>query len=81
MTRQYYPSNGTEGDLFIEKYCAKCYKYSQCLILFNAVVGIQPMQWVYENDDPVCKAFSPSRPKVKASIPGQLSLTILNITV
>jgi len=67
MKRQYYPSNGTEGAMFEAQYCDRCYKHRQCSILLNAVVGNQPKQWVYENDDPVCTSFCASRPKRKVT--------------
>jgi hypothetical protein len=58
------PSNGTEGDGFMGKFCYKCYKESNCTILTKALCGEQPKQWIY-NPEPTCTSFNPDRPKAK----------------
>lgn len=40
--KKYYPSNGTEGMIFMEAFCEKCYKEKQCTILTGAMMGKQP---------------------------------------
>jgi len=68
----YYPANGTDGDMFTSKYCDRCYKEKQCSILTNSMLGKQPKQWIYENEKPTCTSFNPNRPprKKKAKING-----------
>ena len=62
----YYPSNGTEGSIFMNEFCHNCYKEKQCTILTNSLVGKQPKQWVYDdNNKPACTSFNSSRPKPK----------------
>jgi hypothetical protein len=62
----YLPSNATEGDLFMRKFCEKCYKYSNCSILFNSLIGKQSKKWVYdESENPKCLSFQSERPKSK----------------
>jgi hypothetical protein len=63
-TLKYYPSNSSDGDGFMAKYCYKCYKEKQCTILTNALIGNQPKQWIYdENKNPICTSFNPTKPK------------------
>lgn len=64
--KQYIPSNGTEGMMFMAEFCEKCYKYNQCTILTGSLCGKQPKQWIYdENYNPVCTSFSKERPNRK----------------
>lgn len=69
----YRPSNGSEGDWFIDKFCANCIhgKYEHtgdvndkpCKICsfsmaFDTKDKEYPKEWVYdENDKPICTAF------------------------
>ncbi len=66
----YQPSNGTEGDWFISKWCGSCVKnpksmdaINQCDILCMTMVcniddSEYPRQWVYsEDDEPMCTAY------------------------
>ena len=69
MGKQYYPSNGTEGCLFMEKYCYKCYKEKQCRILTNSLIGKHPKQWIInERNVPTCTSFNPNKPKQKKKV-------------
>lgn len=62
--KNYYPSNSTEGFAFQALYCEKCYKERNCTILFNAMAGKEPKQWVYNaNGEPTCTSFASERPK------------------
>lgn len=64
------PSNGTEGMIFMDKFCSNCYKESYCTILTNSMVlGKQPKQWVYVENKPTCTSFNPERPKAKKKQP------------
>lgn len=72
--KKYRPSNGSEGDGFMEKFCANCIheKYyhtmndndKMCDIISASMVydlhePNYPSQWTYdENDNPVCTAWS-----------------------
>jgi hypothetical protein len=58
----YRPSNGTEGDWFWSRTCAKCVKRHSCTIYVNALAGKQPRQWVYGDDgDPTCTSLQENR--------------------
>lgn len=74
----YFPSNGTEGDMFYDNTCAKCYKRYSCLIVRKALLeGIHPKQWVYdENENPTClsKASQPIMKRQRKHDLKQLSL-------
>lgn len=65
--RKYRPSNGTEGDCFIEKYCMNCLHCDpnpdgdkQCMILCNTMEydiddEEYPSEWTYDEDNnPIC---------------------------
>ena len=70
MTAKYYiPSNGTEGEIFMDEYCYNCYKYSKCTILTGSMIGKQPKQWIYKDDKPTCTSFNSERPKAKKKQP------------
>lgn len=68
--KKYQPSNGTEGEYFIDKFCMNCIHCDpdpngkkQCDILCATFVysvkdSEYPKEWVYnENDEPVCTAW------------------------
>lgn len=65
--KYYYPSNGTEGEGFMYKFCDKCYKYNSCTILTGSLIGKQPKQWIWDDDTdmPICTSFNPNRPNIK----------------
>ena len=69
MENKFYQSNGTEGMIFEATFCKSCYKYNQCTILTNSLIGKQPKQWIYDNNNkPFCTSFNPSRPKAKKKV-------------
>lgn len=62
----YQPSNGTEGDWFMARFCEQCVKdkpQGKCGILFRAMTldvdeKGYPKQWCYDaNGKPTCTAF------------------------
>jgi hypothetical protein len=68
----YRPSNGTEGMMFMERWCSKCSQdteESPCEILTSAMVfGITdkgyPREWAYDKEGrPFCTAFTDATPE------------------
>lgn len=73
LYRPYRPSNGTEGEIFMEQFCHRCAKYpddpndpNQCDILarsFFHQVGEPeyPKEWIEDGnlENPRCTAFEP----------------------
>lgn len=67
--KKYRPSNGTEGDIFHEKYCWNCINCNpdpsgdkQCDILMRTLLfGINepeyPKEWIYVDGKPTCTAW------------------------
>jgi hypothetical protein len=67
--RPYRPSNGTEGECFMEQWChccvldraardEACDPSEGCRILADAFAGLQPSQWIYgEDGKPRCTSF------------------------
>ncbi len=76
----YRPSNGTEGEYFMEAFCAKCVKFEPCpgvggrhcdIQMRSIVHGIDdaeyPGEWRYDKSgDPTCTAFEDGNPPTKA---------------
>jgi hypothetical protein len=72
---KYRPSNGTEGERFMELYCYQCAKWpddpdapSQCQISFDSYFyDIEhekyPKEWRYKEGQPTCTAFVDRNPK------------------
>lgn len=68
-TRPYQPSNGTEGDIFMGKFCSNCSKHpisrdakNQCMILLKSFAYSisdkdYPKQWVQDNNGARCTSF------------------------
>ena len=64
-TEPYRPSNGIEGEIFIEDWCCRCSKYtlsSPCPITsLTFMLDIDhpnyPPEWVEDDDGPRCTAF------------------------
>ena len=65
-SKPYMPSNGTDGEIFMEGNCFKCKKYWGCTILSNSFRVIYdnngkmktPKQWVtLEDGNDVCLSF------------------------
>jgi hypothetical protein len=66
ILRPYRPSNGTEGEFFIESHCCKCIKdrNEDCPILaasfaYNVDEPGYPKEWVEVDDGPMCTAYVP----------------------
>ena len=63
MTRKYRPSNGTEGEWFMEEWCGRCQIKGICKIwpqtfLYHITDPEYPSQWIYdENGAPICVSF------------------------
>lgn len=67
--RKYRPSNGTEGEYFIEEHCMNCIHMDpnpegvkQCDILLRSMVyDIEekeyPTEWVYKDGEPTCTSW------------------------
>jgi hypothetical protein len=65
----YQPSNGTEGDIFMSRYCFQCAKFphsseakNQCQIVLKTFAydtrdKEYPNQWRYVNGRTTCTAF------------------------
>lgn len=75
--KPYRPSNGTEGECFMGRWCAHCvldaygsaedeHELSDgptCDVLGNALAGFQPDEWIYGRDgQPRCTAFQAEPP-------------------
>ncbi|HEY9804796.1 MAG TPA: hypothetical protein V6D25_30970 [Leptolyngbyaceae cyanobacterium] len=63
----YRPSNGAEGQIFMNRWCNKCKRNSEvlqvyCDILTMAYRKEQPPEWIYHDNKPICTAFSPREP-------------------
>jgi len=62
----YRPSNGTEGDGFISRWCSTCAKYrgGQCAILCHTMIYDvnkpgYPKEWTYNQEyRPICTAWT-----------------------
>ena len=71
MSTPYRPSNGTEGDMFMSKFCDKCAKCNMhdddkdpCKILgasmmYNISDPEYPKEWIEDENGPKCTAFIP----------------------
>ena len=64
--QKYRPSNGTEGEMFMEMFCYNCKhdgEYKQCdLIALSMVFNVEddkyPKEWQYREDgQPLCTKF------------------------
>ncbi len=61
-TRNYRPSNGTEGDIFMSAFCGRCQLVGPCEIrLLATALDVDspdyPVEWTYERGQPTCTAF------------------------
>jgi len=61
----YLPSNGTEGEGFMEDFCYKCSKEKRCPILLKTMTVGHVPQWIYVDDEPTCTAFKAVGTKYK----------------
>ena len=68
MARPFYPSNGTEGEIFMSQWCHCCVldrasreeddPANGCEILANALAAIRPEEWIIGDDNRArCTAF------------------------
>ena len=78
----YRPSHGTEGDIFMGAWCAKCVKFKRCpevggrhcdiqmRVMCNRVTDADyPGEWRYNEDgEPVCTAFEDVNPPTEADL-------------
>jgi hypothetical protein len=75
--KPYMPSNGTEGCQFEGRMCDRCQKdvppdpdagrdVGECQIHNDALLGIQPKEWVEDEAGPRCTAFEPIKPAANA---------------
>lgn len=65
----YRPSNATEGECFMSKFCYQCSKDNPAtedycpIILRTMMLDVDepnyPIEWQYINDKPVCTAYTP----------------------
>ena len=62
----YFPSNGTDGDYFMNEWCVNCRKdtmlrggQTYCSILTGSMVSDshRVKQWIYKNGVPTCTSF------------------------
>ena len=84
--RAYRPSNGTEGEIFQERYCSRCIHEGEedgeyCHILTSAMIfeiddPEYPKEWVQdESGKPMCLAFTTEKaPRREPDLPGQMYL-------
>jgi|GEM_PF-2199791 len=62
-SQKYRPSNGTDGELFFNKFCDRCFDEPACDILHLTMILDEddpsyPQEWQYgEDGQPVCTAF------------------------
>jgi hypothetical protein len=69
--KPYRPSNGTEGDMFQEKFCNRCKKFGpiedSCQLLLSSLIyetshPAYPKEWVFDADGrPTCTAFEAAK--------------------
>ena len=60
--KPYMPSNGTEGEMFMDQWCHGCVKVKHCSILTNSFAGQQSKAWRYDdNGEPECTSFQDQR--------------------
>lgn len=61
VSKPYRPSNGTEGESFMSRWCYRCIKENNCTILTGALFGKQPKQWRRGSGGPLCTSFQDQR--------------------
>ena len=67
MTRKYRPSNGAEGDFFMQRFCYNCTKDDVSENILCDIIALTmaydvgdkqyPGEWVYKDGHPICTAF------------------------
>jgi hypothetical protein len=80
---QYTPSNGTEGEIFMSRWCEACHhdRNEDCEILMQALCHEEPTEWQYWNGKPVCTSFEAKREPAERKhvdpiAPGQIALDL-----
>jgi hypothetical protein len=63
-TKPYRPANGTEGEIFMSKFCEKCEydRNEDCEIILLSMCNYTtdpdyPKYWIYKNGKPICTKF------------------------
>lgn len=69
----YRPSNGSEGDWFVGRWCERCVKAKPCAIVGRSMAHSigepgYPRQWVQDDDGPRCTAYSGKKPEPSNTI-------------
>ena len=65
--KPYRPSNGTEGDVFMEMFCYRCKHYDDCEIIVKTMAFEKddpeyPKEWKFDAEGcPTCTAFEESK--------------------
>ena len=73
----YRPSNGTEGMMFIERWCDNCIKDNQeeeifCPVLGKSFMGNVP-EWIFDDEGiPKCTAYTETEPFKEDTSSGNL---------
>jgi hypothetical protein len=58
--KNYTPSNGTDGMIFMSNWCDNCSKEKRCPILTDKLLNgydSKKKEWVYQDNKPICTAF------------------------
>lgn len=63
---RYRPSNGSEGEWFMEHFCYQCSVYGICKIWPKTMaLGVDdpryPSQWIQDDDGATCTSFTTER--------------------
>ena len=72
-TERYRPSNGTEGEIFMERWCARCWRdaafradqgdscpIAAATMAFDIDDPEYPAEWIEDETGPRCTAFEPN---------------------
>lgn len=62
MPDKYRPSNGTEGEMFMQRWCGRCAAFDDCPIWIDTMTydtddPEYPAEWIYQGKNPVCTAY------------------------
>lgn len=58
--KPYRPANGTEGDIFMSRWCDQCQfetDETDCNILTLTYCTDSVPEWIYQDNKPLCTAF------------------------
>lgn len=79
----YMPSNGSEGEIFLEKWCGNCKKDStfrkedaktMCPIFTKSLVEDNVKQWIYKDGIPTCTSFVHYQTKKQRIVKNQMQI-------